>query len=342
MKKFLFGVGNVVAFQGDNIVFVGKTMIDTAIEISTSSTPVRAGFGNALYAEYYHTSEMTANITEAQWSLPLLALTTGASILSGGVKLYESEASVLSGVGTIPTLDPIPVAADSVKYVYRDIDGDAAQYPMTGDRTFDATGIADGKVCVSYLYSEANAERIEIPSNIVPNRVKLMITANLFGSDTGEGAIGTGTIEIPVFQLDGTGAINMTADGVSNTPVKGKAIAYDSGTIGGCANSSIYAKITEHVFDSHWYDRVIAIAIEGGDLTLSAGDTTTLRVYAVTDNDRSFLCDNAQLTFESSAASVTAGAHTGLVTGVSVGTAVVTAKITDKTTIENYCTVTVE
>lgn len=341
MKKFLFGVGNVVAFQGDNVVFIGKTMIDTAIEISTSSTPIRAGFGNSLHAEYYHTSEMTANVTEAQWSLPLLALTTGASILSGGVKFYEAEATIADGVGTISASDPIPVAADSVKYVYRSEDGDAVQYAMTGDRTFNASGIANGKLCVSYLYSETNAERIEVPANIVPERVRLVITANLFGDNTGEGAIGTGTIDIPVFQLDGTGSIAMTSDGVSNTPIKGKAIASDSGTIGGCANKSIYAKIVEHIFDSHWYDDVIAIAIEGGDFALGVGDSATLRVYAITKNDKSFLCDNSELTFTSSGATATAGAHTGLVSGISGGTAVITATITGKTAIETYCTVTV-
>ena len=341
MKKFLFGVGNVVAFQGDNVVFIGKTMIDTAIEISTSSTPIRAGFGNALHAEYYHTSEMTANITEAQWSLPLLALTTGASILSGGTKFYEAEATISSGIGTISGSDPVPVAAENVRYVYRSEDGDAVQYAMTGDRTFNASGVADGTLCVSYLYSETNAERLEIPANIVPDRVKLIITANLFGDNTGEGAIGTGTIEIPVFQLDGTASIAMTSDGVSNTPIKGKAIAYDSGTISGCGNTSIYARIVEHIFDSHWYDDVIAIAIEGGDFALGTGDSTTLRVYAITKNDKSFLCDNSELTFDSSAANATAGAHTGLVTGMSSGSAVIGAEITDKATIQTYCTVTV-
>ena len=130
----------------------------------------------------------------------------------------------------------------------------------------------------------------------------------------------------------------MTADGVANTSLSGKAITFDDA--GACESSGHYAKITETLYNKHWYDGVTALAIAGGDFEMATGTTTTLKVYAI-KGTTSFLVDNSQLTFESSDEYATVGAHTGVVSAQSAGDTLITAFITDKSSVEVSATLTV-
>ena len=77
MKKFLVSTADVYGYDSnDNLLFVGKTLLDSSIETTLSNTDVRAGKGNQLQYIYYHTAEMNITINEAQFSLEFLALNT--------------------------------------------------------------------------------------------------------------------------------------------------------------------------------------------------------------------------------------------------------------------------
>ena len=79
MKKFLVSTADVYGYDSnDNLLFVGKTLLDSSIETTLSNTDVRAGKGNQLQYIYYHTAEMNVTINEAQFSLAFLALNTGS------------------------------------------------------------------------------------------------------------------------------------------------------------------------------------------------------------------------------------------------------------------------
>jgi hypothetical protein len=356
-KKFLFGVGNVVAMQDNDIVFTGKTLLDSGIEISTSNTEVRGGQGNALQAIYYHTSALSVTITDTQWSLPLIALNTGSDIVAGGDVWSRRTVTITAGAGDLNT-DPnypatltnsdIAVAGDGAQSVWVEYDGTNYTLPVTsGTATFSATSssgtIPNGTVvCVTFLETKNSAQSIIIPSNLVPERVRLYITANLSGDTTGKsGFIGTATIEIPICQLSGAQTIAMSADGVANTPLSGNAIAYSDST-GGCTDGSYYARITEDIFTSNWYDGVSGLAIEGGDFAINGlAETSTLRVWAVKGGN-SFIAPNSDLDFVSATVgTATIGAHTGIVTTVGTGTTLLTVNITAVPTIEASCTLTV-
>ena len=73
---------------------------------------------------------------------------------------------------------------------------------------------------------------ITIKSDMVPSIVGLQLTAKLAG-DTGTktGIIGEVVIDVPKAALDGNFTISMTADGVSNTPLKARALE-SSKTVG--------------------------------------------------------------------------------------------------------------
>ena len=47
MKKFLVSTADVYGYDSnDNLLFVGKTLLDSSIETTLSNTDVRAGKGN--------------------------------------------------------------------------------------------------------------------------------------------------------------------------------------------------------------------------------------------------------------------------------------------------------
>ena len=346
-KKFLVSVGEAKLFVGDTLVFSGKYMTDTSIEITTNSTEIRGGYGNALQGVYYHTSAMNITLTDTQWSLPLIALNAGTSITQGS-NIWEKETITLVGsTGTITTGTPQPLGGSTDAYVYTEYNGEMYNFKVTG-KTFDASGAtaipANATLCVSFLNQSTSAKLTIIPANIVPGRARLFLTSYLTGSlESNSGFIGTATIEVPAFQFSGNQTISMTADGYSNTNITGMALSY-SDTTAGCATGAYYAKITEHLFDTKWYEGVTAIGIDGGDFNLAKQATKALRVCAIR-NGSSFVCDNSKLTFTSGTpgtATVTTSpaSPAGVVTGVADGTSLISVKIPD-TEIEGSATVTV-
>ena len=91
MRKFLTSVADVYAYDdSENLLFMAKTLLDSSVEVSLGSTPIRGGQGNQLQYIYYHTGEMNFKLTEAQWNLALLASTTGQSTSSGS-NIYAEE-----------------------------------------------------------------------------------------------------------------------------------------------------------------------------------------------------------------------------------------------------------
>lgn len=342
-KRFLVSVGDVVAMQGNNIVFTSKTMADTGFSVETSNTEIRGGVSNPLQAVYYHSGALNITLTETQFSLPYIALNSGGAITNGG-DIWTNEEVTL--VGENGTITGSAVAIDGeVPAVWVESNGVNYTLLLTGNQfSVSGTGIAQNStICVSYLVNQNAAQTVTIPANIIPDRVRLYIIANLYGDVSGAGFIGKVQIEIPVAQLSGAQEITMTADGYSNTPLTAMALAYTDSNAIGCSQGQYYAKITEYLSDANWYDGVTALAIQGGDFTLNgAGSSATLRVYAVRGNN-SFLCDNNNLTFTSGTqGTATVGQNTGTVQAVANGTSLITAVITGNEQIEGSCTVTVE
>lgn len=344
LKRFLVSVGEVVAMKGNDIVFTAKTLADSSITIDTSNTEIRGGVSNALQAVYYHSGTFNIALTDTQFRLPYIALNTGATITKGG-DIWSSETVTLNGSNGTLTGAPVSIGGNpiSVWVEYKD-----TYYTFnTVGKTFSTQGTPipeNSTICVMYMNTKTSAETITIPANIIPDRVRLYITANLYGDVSGDGFVGKVQIEVPVAQLSGAQEISMTADGYSNTPLNAMAIAYSDSGVVGCANNQYYAKITEFINDSKWYDGVTALAIEGGDFDYTGTvnpNIGTLRVWAIKGGS-SFLCNNADLTFESSESQyATIGTNTGIVGAVSTGDTLLTAYITESPNIEVSCTLSV-
>lgn len=342
MKKFLVSTADVYGYDSnDNLLFVGKTLLDSSIETTLSNTDVRAGKGNQLQYIYYHTAEMNITINEAQFSLEFLALNTGSSIETGANIWTEESVTVSNGAGVVTKGTPLAIQTQTIYGWVTKEDGTVERVAFTGANFTLADSSYNGTVCVRYYTNDAAARKVTVYADMLPSTIRLVMVGTLASSDSTTNQIGTVQIEVPRASMTGAFTLSMTPDAVAQTPLSVRALA-STETAGGCdGNRPIYATITEKINGAKWYDNVIALAIKGGDFDLKSGDSKTLQVYAIkNDGSAAFLAPVGVLTFASSETSK-ATVEGGIVAGVAAGSSTIKATITEVPEIDANVVVTV-
>ena len=342
MKKFLVSTADVYGYDSnDNLLFVGKTLLDSSIETTLSNTDVRAGKGNQLQYIYYHTAEMNITINEAQFSLEFLALNTGSSIDTGANVWTEESVVVTGGKGNVAKGTPLAIQTQTIYGWVTKEDGTVERVTFNDTEFTLADTSYEGTVCVRYYTNDAAARKVTVYADMLPSVIRLVMVGTLASSDATTNQIGTVQIEVPRASMTGAFTLSMTPDAVSQTPLSVRALA-STEVAGGCGgNRPIYATITEKIDGANWYDNVIALAIEGGDFDLAKSTSKALQVYAIkNDGSAAFLAPTNELTFSSSAEGI-ATADGGVVVGVAEGSATIKATITDVPEIDANIIVTV-
>lgn len=340
MKKFLVSTADVYGYDANqNLVIYGKTLLDSSIETTLGNTDVRAGRGNQLQYVYYHTPEMNINISDAQWNLDFIAKHVGEDVETGS-NIYTEETVTLGGggAGTV-TGTPLAVTGSTVYGWVTQESGVTTRVTFTG-QNFTLGGGSNGEVvCVRYYVLDSAARSVTIPANFVPAILRLVLVAQLASSEASTNIIGEVQIEIARATLSGAFTISLTPDGVASTPLMARALAAND-VWAGCSSEPTYAKINEVIYDSNWYDNVIALAIEGGDFSLDSGETKQLVVRAVPVSGASFIPPTSGLTFSSSVPADATVSSGGLVTYVSSGSSLITVSITAVPSIDASVTAT--
>lgn len=345
----IVGVAKAAIFSGSKLIANGilDTLSNSSIEISTSSTEIRGGDRNKLIGVYYHTPTGNVNIENVKMNMELMASNFGAKNPGFGTEIFQSE--VITLVGNKGTLSNTPVKIDSEDdkiYCYVGREGNMTKVEVdSSTKSFTSpSGISlNSEVEVLYRYKNNNVKYIRIPSSIIPDRVRIVLTVALSTNKTSQGIVGYCQIDLGVVQLSGTQSFDMTPDGYTTQSLTGMLLETNNeGFIGFASEASTgeYGKVTLIIKDGKWYDEVIGLAIEDGDFDLVSRETKKLNVYAITRNQDSFLADNSELTFTSGTAG-TATIANGVVTAVAKGTSEIKVVIKEKTDIEAYCTVNV-
>lgn len=340
MKKFLVGVADVRGYdENDNLIFTGKTLLDSSVETALANTDVRAGRGNALQYIYYHSADMKVVINDAQFSLEYLALNIGSSITTGE-NIYEEENVTLSagGAGTV-TYTPLKIQGTTAYGWVTLIDGTVQRVTFTGSN-FTCSGTSGDVVCVRYYALNSAARSITVQANMLPAIIRLVMETQLASSESSTNVIGRVQIIVPRGSLQGAFTLAMKPDGVSSTPLSIRALASVDLSVEGCTTNSIYAKIIEIVDAANWYDNVYALAIVGGDITIPALGTKQLYLRAIPTSGAAFTPPAADITWSSDTPAKATVSSTGLVTNVATGTATIKATITAKTSVDANIIVT--
>lgn len=342
-KKFVCGVGKTYNYDAnDNLLWTGKTLINSAIEVTTGSQKINAGQGNVLQMIYYHTGELTLTQEEQQFNLTMIAKSLGSSIVTGADVWATETVTLTSGAGSV-TGTPIATSSGTI-YGWAELSNGTTERFTFSTKSFTLVGQSSGDVCVRYYKGNSAARQVTVNANIIPSVVRTVVEAQMFTGDPNNVStstlVGTVQVEVPRLQLDGTAKLNLSTTGVSSTPIKGTALATP---VSGCSSSGIYATITEVLDNANWYDNISILAIQDDTPTVAVSGTTTLQVWAVpTNGDSPFIAPVADLSFTSGTpANATVGLHTGVITGVQAGTSVITVVITSKNTVSTTATVTV-
>ena len=342
MKKFLVSTADVYGYDSeDNLLFIGKTSLDTSIETSLSNTDVRAGMGNQLQYIYYHTAEMNITINEAQFSLEYLALNSGSNIVTGANIWEEESVQVTNGTGNVTKGTPLSLQTQNIYGWVTFEDGTVERVTFSGSSFTLSDGEYNGTVCVRYYTNNSAARQITIYADMLPSTIKLVMVGTLASSDETTNKIGTVTVDVPRASMTGSFTLSMTSDGVSQTPLSVRALASDTPGSGCEGNRPVYATITEHINGTNWYDNVIALAIKGGDFDLKVGESVALQVYAIkNDGSAAFLAPISGITFASSE-TTKATVEGNIVAGVAAGSSTIKATITEVPEIDANVVVTV-
>ncbi len=292
-RKFLTSVADVFGYDSnDNIVFTGKTLLDSSIEVSLGSAPVRGGRGNQLQYIYYHTGEMKFTLTDTQWNLQMLGATVGSDIATGeSVNNYVYEEESVTITTKSGTVAHTPLAFSTGGTIYGWVSYLGVSYKVVIDNSTknftvsEAPSSIDGKsVCVRYYTENAVSNSITIQANMIPKIVKLVMETQLNSADVSTNRIGYVQIVAPTVTLSGAFTLSMKSDGVSNTPLTATALAYND-TTAGCTAEPYYAKITEVITDANWYDTAIDLAVACSDTIVATNSTgITPTIYAILAN----------------------------------------------------------
>lgn len=307
-QVFLASVGVANAFRRINgqpvHFFTAKTLTDSSINLSVSAEEVRGGEGGKLLGQFFHTSTFGLSMTDAMFKLEYIAAQVGSEIINGGYGMVDDIDRVATA-GKI-TLTEIPIAlldgtdplvwynvAGSTEYasVVPVIDADAKTATVTIPGA-DVIG-EDVKYCLHYFADKAAARKVIVNSNFVPEELTVFLTTRLYAGDasapeTGK-PVGTVTIKIPRFQLNGTADIALAMASAATVQLQGNALSYDDGCEGGK-----YAEIVE-VLQVSQFDGFTAIVADAE--SLAVGDAPM--VYLVGAKKTPRLLNNADeaLTF---------------------------------------------
>lgn len=278
-----------------------------------------------------------------------IALNVGGEITVGGDSLITE--SVTTTTANKVTVTGTPVAFGNAGTIgWMTVEGEDNWQPITfTGKTAEVSGLASGtNVCVRYNAYDDAMKQFIIPSNVIPSEIHVVMTYPLFAATTDVQSLSTSSkvgeliVDIPRFQFNGSVELSLTSSGAATSNLSGSALAVND-TIN-CSDMGRYGTVKLRTFGGNWYDNLIAMAVDGAEMSMKTGDTKTLKVVGIFQDKGTTLTgvlNNANLTFTSSSSSVATVSTAGVVTAAGTGTATIEIVATDKPSVHGYAEVNV-
>lgn len=283
-----------------------NTLTESTLSITSTQEEVRAGQGAKLYGRFNHDAGLTVTLTDAMFDLNYIALQVGSELQRGGITMHTEQvvATMEDWSGeerpTLRVSKPIQRMGESCGFDnylvwFRKAGCDASDEftsaTYQGDITAQANYTADNGAyivmkdgfviqsadkklikagdtyCVSYFTTDLNAKTVLVNANFVPAELVLILTTKLFAGDannveTGR-PVGEITIKIPRFSLDGAFDLSMAMSSAATMSLNGTALATASSD---CDGDGVYAEIVEVRNGAKWYDGLMTLEPDLGDV----------------------------------------------------------------------------
>jgi len=332
-KAYTYSKGVYEAkFFGANrdLLYYDNKLTEANVEATSNEGILNAGVGNPAVIVIPDTANFTVTMTAADVEIRSRQLQTGGTLGYNGI---TDTCEVITADSTALTITGEAVAPyGSEKVVgYVNNDGTAYEIDPATKQVKEFTAVSGTQYSVRYYVSKPASEVLDIKALFTPQIGTLELKYPIYQTNDAKN-LNTGTLAgywhviAPRFQFAGQAAFNGTQTEFANSPLTGRALAFDDLTENTCAGSTpslVYMvwepfDATQGVTDM--------VVLDGGEMSLAVGETQTIPVRYVMGTGGLSVPLYSDLQFTSAGAATATVSTAGVVTGVAAGSTEITVK----------------
>lgn len=272
---------------------------ESAVNTSVNMGEIRAGVSNPIVSIIPSDTNVTVDITAADFDLAMRAYQSGGKHGYGASTLICVDVTAASSTLTIPETAGTPVAGQgfdsAFAYVQEigaasSVSGDGAPYAIDGSRNITGFSATSGKKYKIWFWvNKATTEYATLTSKFDPAIANCRLVQPVFANDSGtpgktDTQIGNLITIIPYLKLGGNAGVTGSSSNNSTTSVSGTAIAYDDAVVeegcSGCGESG--ADLAYYLYvpcdDSGLIEGLVFV---GGAIEVAKSSVTQLQPYLV-------------------------------------------------------------
>lgn len=328
---------------------------DSAVNTSINLGEIRAGISNPIVAIIPSDTNVTVDITAADFNLAMRAYQSGGKHGYGAPTLVCVDVTASGTTLTIPETAGTPVAGQGFDSAFAyvqvigaasSVAGDGTPYAIDGSGNITGfTATASTKYKIWFWVNKATTEYATLTSKFDPAIVNCRLVQPVFANESGtpsktDTQVGNLITIIPYLKLGGNAGVQGSSSNNSTTSVSGTAISYDDAVVEeGCSGcGEVGSDLAYYLYvpcdDSGMIDGLVFV---GGSITVAKSSTTQLQPYLVV-NGSLVKPDPAFMTYTvSTALTGVSVSNAGVLTaGTTSGNAEVTATYSEGSSSPSY------
>ena len=219
-RRYAISTGSVLAYDttcgGEQLMFVGTTLMNTSITQAVQSTQIYGGKGSRLLLEFDYQKEITLSIEDAAFEPQYLAIQNGSKLAKEAGIVYHTETVTFDKEGSVE-LASKPTGNVQVEQT----DGTYLSAVAVGKK-ITVPEMAGLETTVVYIEDGVVAKTLKLDSSSFPSAFKIVLIVDLF--DENKTKVEELQITINKFKPDGNFELSLTHDGVATSSLNGKAL----------------------------------------------------------------------------------------------------------------------
>ena len=350
-NKYLFAKGTCNVVVSDpatgNIDYQSNKVQTSQLTTSVSMNEIRAGLGNAIAIQLPTDSAINLELTAADFSMKTRAMQLGSTVT------YNAAAPVCEVIeATTTTLtvtsDSAPVApqgySKALCYV-NDGGSDASTgYEINEDGdVVGFTAVPGTTYRVYYWVNNASAQQLTAYSVFAPAVKHVTIQIAVYSTENANSASQSSLVGwlyciIPRMQFSAKADTDGSQSGNVTSMLSGTALSYDpDADVTVCTDCGL-SELAYWVYvpNGSALQSVQALAVIGGGLSLSVGDTAQIPVRFYMEDGSLLVPDYSLMTYAPGSSSVATVSSTGLVSAAGAGTTTIAVVLTADNTKTCY------
>lgn len=346
-NKYLFAKGtcNVVVSDPStgNIDYQSNKVQTSQLTTSVSMNEIRAGLGNAIAIQLPTDSAINLELTAADFSLKAKGLQLGSAVTYNAaapvcevIEATTSTLTVTSDTAPVPpqgfskVLAYVNDGTSNASTAYEiDDDGDILGFTATPGTTYR----------VYYWIANPSAQQLTAYSVFAPAVKHVTIQIAVYSTENASAASQSSLVGwlyciIPRMQFSAKADTDGSQSGNDTSVLSGTALSYDPDSdVTVCTDCGL-SELAYWVYvpNGSYLQSVEALAVIGGGLSLSVGDTAQIPVRFYMDDGSLVVPDYSLMTYTPGSSSVATVSSTGLVSAAGAGTTSISVVLTDDNT----------